>query len=106
LGYVVECALKACIAERFREHEVPERKLVNSFYTHKLDELVAISRLEEEFEVRVGREPRFAANWATVSEWNESVRYDILKAEARARGLHRAITEQEFGIFPWLRTRW
>ena len=33
LGYSIECALKACVAKQFRLHEVPDKKLVNSFYT-------------------------------------------------------------------------
>jgi len=28
-GYAVECALKACISKRTREHDFPEKKLVN-----------------------------------------------------------------------------
>ena len=36
MGYCVECALKACVAKQFRLHEVPDKKLVNSFYTHRL----------------------------------------------------------------------
>jgi len=34
LGYAVECALKACAAKQFRQHEVPEKTFVNDFYTH------------------------------------------------------------------------
>jgi len=43
LGYAVECALKACAAKQFREHEVPEKTVVNDFYTHGLDRLLNIS---------------------------------------------------------------
>jgi hypothetical protein len=50
LGYCVECGLKACVAKQFRADEVPDRKLVNSFYTHRLDELLAISGAKSEFE--------------------------------------------------------
>jgi HEPN domain-containing protein len=38
LAYCVECALKACVAKQFRLHEVPDKKLVNSFYTHSFDD--------------------------------------------------------------------
>jgi len=62
LGYSVECALKACVARQFREHEVPERKLVNSFYTHSLVELLVISGLEPEFRVRVRYDAIFQDN--------------------------------------------
>ena len=40
LGYCIECALKACIAKQFLQHDVPDRKLVNSFYTRRLDDLL------------------------------------------------------------------
>jgi len=35
-GYAVECALKACIAKRTREHDFPEKKLVIDSHTHDL----------------------------------------------------------------------
>jgi hypothetical protein len=72
LGYSVECALKACVARQFREHEVPERKLVNSFYTHSLIELLVISGLQPEFRIRV----RYDANFEhfMMFLWRNNVR--------------------------------
>jgi HEPN domain-containing protein len=35
-GYAVECALKACIAKRTREHDFPEKES-KDFYIHDLD---------------------------------------------------------------------
>jgi HEPN domain-containing protein len=35
-GYAVECALKACIAKRTREHDFADKKLVNDSHTHDL----------------------------------------------------------------------
>ena len=43
LGYAVECALKACVARQFRQDEVPDRTVVNNFYSHRLDQLLGIS---------------------------------------------------------------
>ena len=51
LGYCVECALKACVAKQFRLHEGPDKKLVNSFYTHRLDELLTISGVKSDMEI-------------------------------------------------------
>jgi hypothetical protein len=34
-GYVVECALKACIAKKTREHDFPDRD-ANKYYIHNL----------------------------------------------------------------------
>ncbi len=104
-GYCVECALKACVAKQFREHDVPERKLVNSFYTHSLVELLVISGLEPDFRSRVRRDVVFQDNWTTIQEWRESVRYDISIEEGRARRMHDAVANETSGILPWLKAR-
>src|SRR5450432_2930871 len=76
LGYCVECALKACVALQFREHEVPDKKLVNSFYTHRLDELLAISGVKAAFDSQLNSDPMFRRNWEGILEWTEAARYD------------------------------
>lgn len=62
LGYCVECALKACIARQFRADDVPDRKLVNSFYTHELDKLLDIAGLRIDMEREATRDSEFAVN--------------------------------------------
>jgi len=106
LGYAVECALKACVAQQFREHEVPERKLVNSFYTHDLDDLLLLSTLEPEFRKAASRDPRFTESWEAVSEWSEAVRYDVPIEEAQVRRIYDAITNGNSGILTWLKAWW
>lgn len=44
-GYAIECALKAKIAARFRENEIPDKALINSIYTHDLIALLRLSNL-------------------------------------------------------------
>ncbi len=105
LGYAVECALKASVARQFRQHEVPERKFVNSFYTHNLDELLVISGLETEFENRARLDAAFQDNWTTIKKWKESVRYDVSIQEQRARRMHDAVANETIGILTWMRTR-
>ncbi len=106
LGYSIECALKACVAKQFKEYEVPDRKLVNSFYTHRLDELLTISGVKSELETRTRRDDNFALNWNLVRDWTEAARYDLDVAEASARNMHEAVTHTASGILPWLRTQW
>ncbi len=45
-GYVVECALKACIARQTRRFEFPEKKKIQEAYTHNLESLVKLAGLE------------------------------------------------------------
>jgi hypothetical protein len=44
LGYAIECGLKACATKQFREHTVPDKTIVNDFYTDRLDKLLNISK--------------------------------------------------------------
>ena len=83
--HCVECALKACVTKQFRLHEVPDKKLVNSFYTHRLDELLTISGVKSEMETHAKNDSGFEINWNTVRDWNEAVRYDAGITEAFAR---------------------
>lgn len=106
LGYCVECALKACVAKQFRQHEVPDRKLVNSFYTHRLDELLTISGVKHQLEKRAQTDPGFLFNWNTVRDWSEIARYDPAVTEAVARGMYEAVTDSTSGILSWLKTQW
>ena len=45
-GYSVECGLKACIAHQFREHDFPDKKIVDASYKHKPSDLVRTAGLE------------------------------------------------------------
>ncbi|MFN2571351.1 MAG: DNA-binding protein [Gemmatimonadales bacterium] len=105
-GYAVECALKAAIAKQIREHDFPEKKLVNDSHTHDLERLLAISGLKPQFDIRVAGDNAFAVNWTTVKDWNETTRYDGTIAEVKARDLFTAVTHQDHGVLPWLKTLW
>lgn len=106
LGYVVECALKACVAKQFGLHEVPDKKLVNSFYTHNLEELLSISGVKRAKEQRANVEASFEANWNIVKDWSETERYNLGITEVRAREMYDAVTDSASRILPWLKTRW
>ena len=104
-GYVVECALKACVSLRFREHEVPDKKMVDDFYTHRLDILLGISGLKNVLDVRIRADPPFRRNWDTVRDWNEASRYNHSTTETEAREMLRAVTDPSFGVLTWLKTQ-
>jgi hypothetical protein len=106
LGYCIECALKACVSKQFRLHEVPDRKLVNAFYTHRLDGLLTISGVKSEMEILAKTDFSFEINWNTVRDWSETARYDVGITEAFARGMYDAVTNTASGILPWLKTPW
>lgn len=106
LGYAVECALKACAAKQFREHEVPERTVVNDFYTHGLDRLLNISGARAALDELASADSTFGRNWYTVRDWSERSRYDHSVTEGKARDMSRAVTDPSSGVLPWLKTLW
>jgi hypothetical protein len=106
LGYAVECALKACAAKEFRQDEVPEKKRVNDFYTHRLDQLLEVAGLKPALGARAAVERAFRVNWNIVRDWDESSRYDHTISESTARVMRDAVIDATTGVLPWLKTMW
>lgn len=106
VGYAVECALKACVAKQIKEHDFPDKKLIEDSYTHDLEKLLRISGLRSQFDRRVAADKPFEVNWTTVKDWNESTRYDVTIAEVKARDLFNAVTDSKAGVLGWLKTVW
>ncbi len=106
LGYCIECALKACVVKQFRLYEMPDKKLVDSFYTHELDKLLSISGVKSDLEGRTRTDSNFKINWNTVKDWRETARYEVAITEARARAMYEAVANGSSGVLIWLKTQW
>ena len=106
LGYVVECALKACITKQFGLHEVPDKDLVRDFYSHDLKNLLKIAGLIGDFAVKSRADPKFETNWTTIRDWRETTRYKIGVEEQDVRSFLDAVVNSDSGILTWLKTQW
>ena len=73
-GYAVECALKACIAKKFREHEFPDKAFVNSVYSHDFHELLNHAGLGNDPEI--APKSKLWDRWSIVKRWKETTRYE------------------------------
>jgi HEPN domain-containing protein len=104
-GYAVECGLKAVIARATERYAFPDRTAVNDSYTHNLDKLVKVARLQPELNVLLSVRPRFALHWAVVKDWNEESRYSR-HTPTEARNLYGAIADRKDGIMRWIRQHW
>ena len=71
-GYAVECALKACIAKRTREHDFPEKKQVNDSHTHDLGKLLNLAELKDELDGVIGADPAMASALDEIQDWSET----------------------------------
>lgn len=104
-GYAVECALKACIAKRTKEHDFPDKGLVNDSYSHNLKELIRVALLRNERDSALQNNSTLMTSWTIVPNWSETSRYER-KTVQEAAALLNAVEDQAGGLLPWLRQRW
>lgn len=102
-GYVIECALKACIAKQTKKFDFPDLKTVNDSYTHKLEQLVRVAKLDPKSQSDV--DPDFSGRWSTVKDWSEKSRYQTHNKQ-EALDIYSAITDPNHGVLQWLRQHW
>ena len=105
-GYAVECALKACVAKQVRRYDFPDRKLANEVFTHDLEKLMSLAGLAPELKKEMETNKHLELNWAVVTDWSESSRYEIGITEAQARDLYSACTARKDGVLNWIKRRW
>ena len=103
-GYVVECALKACLAKKTRRYEFPpEPKVVREvYYTHDLQKLAEASGLSRVLE---DGSAKLRTYWTTVKDWSEASRYDP-NAGKRALDILEAIGDPEDGVLECIKRYW
>jgi HEPN domain-containing protein len=104
-GYAEECTLKSCIAKRTREHDFPDKKLVNDSHTHDLTKLLQLAELRVDLEQAMQGNPAMQPSWDAIQDWSETSRYER-KSLQEATDLLEAIEDQKGGLLPWIRLRW
>jgi hypothetical protein len=104
-GYAVECALKACIAKMYSQHDWPEKQFVSDCHTHSILALVRLAGLEAARAADAAANATFDSNWGIVKDWNERSRYER-HSQAEAQKLLDAIVDKVNGVLPWIKARW
>jgi hypothetical protein len=103
-GYIVEYALKACIAKQTKEYDFPDKKTVLNSYNHNLVKLVKVANLETDLRQYRGN-PSFEARWLTVRRWTEESRYERHDRQT-ALDIYESITNPNYGVLQWLQQHW
>ena len=105
-GYAVELALKACIIKMCMATDAfPDKDFSKNCYTHDVEKLVAVAKLDGPRKTATDADPELLANWALARDWSEAKRYHrIDKTEAEA--FYAAIADDSHGVFPWIKTQW
>lgn len=104
-GYAVECALKACIAKRTREHDFPDKKMVADSHTHDIGKLLQLAELKAELDNAIQNDRAMRARVSAIQDWAETSRYER-KTDQEARDLLEAIELPAGGLLPWIKQRW
>jgi HEPN domain-containing protein len=104
-GYAVECALKACIAKETKRCEFPDKKRVDSSYSHNLDILVKLAGLESNRAAYFKRSPEFRKNWDLLQSWSEESRY-LRHSPQAAADLVAAVGDRLHGVISWIKLYW
>jgi HEPN domain-containing protein len=104
-GYAVELALKACIAKAFKAETIPDKNLVNATYQHNFKSLVGTAGLTADLRNREQVDAGFAANWGVVNSWSPDSRY-ARSSQQEAEELLRAISDNDDGVFEWIKAFW
>ena len=99
-GYVIECALKACIAKQTQEFNFPDKKTVTDSYTHDLEKLIKVAKLDKELKSLLD-DPNFSLRWLEVRDWSEESRYQT-HSQQKALDIYLAITDPTHGVLQWL----
>ena len=114
-GFVIECALKACIARKTRRHEFPPdpRYVRDECYTHSLAKLLKAANLQTALDRETRSNLALSTNWSTIKDWAVSDRYDTAddakeaaKKADRAKTIYKAITARKGGVLRWIQQHW
>jgi HEPN domain-containing protein len=103
-GYIIECALKACIAKQTHKFDFPDKKTAIDSYTHNLEKLVKVAKLDAELQSLL-QDPNFSPRWALVKDWSEESRYEKHNKQ-KALDVYSAITDPNHGVLQWLQQHW
>ncbi|NOT00086.1 MAG: HEPN domain-containing protein [Phycisphaerales bacterium] len=103
-GYVVECALKACIAGHTRQYEFPDKKRAEKSHTHKVRDLAVVAQLPTDVDFEKDRTLR--EYWQMIStRWSETCRYEN-RWRTEAEALLEAVDDPNHGVLQWLQKYW
>jgi HEPN domain-containing protein len=104
-GYIIELALKACIAKGIKEYDFPDKKIAEKSHTHNLIQLMSVASLDVFYNKEIETNKQLEINWAIVVNWSEGSRYEIHE-KREAEEMFSAISDHNGGVFEWIKQYW
>lgn len=104
-GYVIECALKSCIAKKTNKYDFPSKEIANKSYNHDFITLVNVSGLSLALNNEKENNANFSAKWNLVKNWSEVSRYETHNRQ-EAWDLYNSIVNRNNGVLKWIKKYW
>jgi HEPN domain-containing protein len=106
-GYVVECALKACICRRTNQFDFSTHpKTASKAWSHEFAKLLEVSELEAEFDAACKADGELDVNWKSVkTNWSPDSRYEA-RSQEDADDLFDAIADPDHGVLSCIKRHW
>lgn len=104
-GYIVELAIKACIARKISKYEFPDLETVRNSYTHDLKQLLKTASLWVQFDKDIKSSTELQINWSIVKDWSEASRYKR-HTKQEAEDIFLAVTDKSEGVLKWIKQYW
>jgi hypothetical protein len=105
-GYVVECALKACICKRTNQFDFSAHPdVARKAWSHRFANLIEVSGLEEEFKAARQTNGALDLKWRNVDDWSERSRYEPRDRD-EAEELFAAVSDPDHGVLACIKRFW
>jgi HEPN domain-containing protein len=105
-GYAVELALKVCIIKTLMLTDAfPDKEFSKNCYTHSVERLVILAKLDAHRKVATDADPDLLGNWSITRDWSEQKRYHRI-SRTEAEELYTAITDNAHGVLQWIKKHW
>ncbi len=105
-GYVVECALKACICKRTNQFDFyPRPEEARDAWTHKFAKLVRVAELDEQFTSARQADNALDVKWREAESWSERSRYERHSQE-EAEDFFAAVSDPAHGVLACIKRFW
>lgn len=104
-GYVIECALKACVSKLTNRHEFPDLPRAREAFTHDLSQLIKAAGLARDFDGAARSDAQFGVFWSVIKDWSEQSRYRTYSA-TEASDIFQAVSDTRHGVLRWIKRYW
>jgi hypothetical protein len=106
-GYVIECALKACICKKTNQFDFyPSPDESRAAWCHDFGKLIKASGREGEFHAARAADPDLEVNWDNVVQsWSPESRYEQ-RTQREARSLLASVADPDHGVFSCIKLFW